>query len=245
MLRFSCCLLIALLVFPIQAEEAAVDKPVAKYDAVDRYAERQIEGWRVLVHRDLLAADRAELRERTLKLLSDHLFRITTQVPEAAVVQLRTIPIWMEVAHPKHPCMCYHSDAGWLRENDMNPAKAGGVELANCENFLTWTKAQPWMVLHELAHGYHHQFLPEGYENPEVLAAYHSAKQARRYDSILHNNGRKEKAYAMNNQQEYFAEQTEAFFGTNDFFPFVNAELREHDPLMHELLQKLWNTKSP
>ena len=30
-----------------------------------------------------------------------------------------------------------------------------------------------------------------------------------------------EKAYALNNPQEYFAEATEAFFGTNDFYPFV------------------------
>lgn len=228
---------------PLRAEEAVPAKPALKYDAVERYAEQQIEGWRVLVHRDLFAEKRTELRERTLKLLGNHLFRITTIVPEAAVVQLRKIPIWVEVAHPKHPCMCYHPDAGWLQDNGMNPAKAGGVELANCENFLNWTRDQPWMVLHEMAHGYHHQYLPKGFDNPEVLAVYQSAKQAGLYDSILRISGKKEKAYALNNQQEYFAEQTEAFFGTNDFFPFVKAELREHDPQMHELLGKLWKIK--
>jgi hypothetical protein len=228
---------------PLCAEEAVPAKPALKYDAVERYAEQQIEGWRVLVHRDLFLENRTELRERTLKLLGNHLFRITTIVPDAAVVQLRKIPIWVEVAHPRHPCMCYHPDAGWLQDNDMNPAKAGGVELANCENFLNWTRDQPWMVLHEMAHGYHHQYLPKGFDNPQILAVYQSAKQARLYDSILRINGKKEKAYALNNQQEYFAEQTEAFFGTNDFFPFVKAELREHDPQMHELLEKLWKIK--
>ena len=243
MFKYSFCLVFAAMLLPLHAEDPSGAKAALKYDAVERYAEQQIEGWRVLVHRDLFAENRTELRERTLKLLGNHLFRITTIVPEAAVIQLRKIPIWVEVAHPKHPCMCYHPDPAWLQDNGMNPAKAGGVELANCENFLNWTRDQPWMVLHEMAHGYHHQYLPKGFDNPEVLAVYQSAKQAGLYDSILRISGKKEKAYALNNQQEYFAEQTEAFFGTNDFFPFVKAELREHDPQMHELLGKLWKIK--
>ena len=47
-------------------------------------------------------------------------------------------------------------------------------------------------------------------------------------------------AYALNNPQEYFAESTEAYFGVNDFYPFVRAELKEHDPDMSSLMQTLW-----
>ena len=36
---------------------------------------------------------------------------------------------------------------------------------------------------------------------------------------------------------------TEAFFGTNDFYPFVRAELQQHDPLMYQLLKKLWKVE--
>jgi hypothetical protein len=39
---------------------------------------------------------------------------------------------------------------------------------------------------------------------------------------------------------EYFAECSEAFFSTNDFFPFNKEELQKHDPEMFELLHKLW-----
>ena len=28
--------------------------------------------------------------------------------------------------------------------------------------------------------------------------------------------------------------------GVNDFFPFVRAELREHDPRMHALMESIW-----
>lgn len=39
---------------------------------------------------------------------------------------------------------------------------------------------------------------------------------------------------------EYFAEGTEAYFYRNDFYPFVRAELKEHDPVLHDLLEEIW-----
>lgn len=36
--------------------------------------------------------------------------------------------------------------------------------------------------------------------------------------------------YALSNEKECFAELTEAWLGTNDYYPFVQAELLEHDP---------------
>jgi hypothetical protein len=49
----------------------------------------------------------------------------------------------------------------------------------------------------------------------------------------------------MNNADEYFAESSEAFFGTNDFYPFVRAELIEHDPQMADALRKAWHVAAP
>ena len=49
-----------------------------------------------------------------------------------------------------------------------------------------------------------------------------------------------DRAYAMTNPMEYFAEGTEAFFSRNDFFPFNRDELRQHDPGLDALLSRLW-----
>jgi Mlc titration factor MtfA (ptsG expression regulator) len=49
-----------------------------------------------------------------------------------------------------------------------------------------------------------------------------------------------DRAYAMTDHKEYFAEATEAFFGRNDFFPFTADELQKHDPGIFALLQKVW-----
>ncbi|NNM31053.1 MAG: metallopeptidase, partial [Akkermansiaceae bacterium] len=40
--------------------------------------------------------------------------------------------------------------------------------------------------------------------------------------------------------KEYFAEGTEAWFYRNDFYPFVRAELKEHDPLLYKELREIW-----
>jgi hypothetical protein len=40
---------------------------------------------------------------------------------------------------------------------------------------------------------------------------------------------------------EYFAEASEAWFGTNDFYPYVKSELEEHDPAIAALLGRVWN----
>jgi hypothetical protein len=210
-------------------------------DPIEQYAKRRLEGWDVLVNKRLLEKAQQELGEQTLKVLGEHLFRISRVVPAAALARLRKIPIWVELAHPLHPCMCYHPSADWLREHGMSPAKAGAVEIANAKNFLSWTLDQPWMVLHELAHGYHHQVL--GFDNAEVRACYERAVASRTYEAVLHIRGHKRRHYALTNDKEYFAEATEAYFGTNDFFPFVRAELQRHDPGAFDLMEKLWGVR--
>ena len=213
--------------------------PAQKYEPVEAYEEKTIEGWRVLVNKRLLR-DEPELSAQTLALLQHQLYQIPRMVPEGAVAKLRKVTIWVEEKEPHHPCMAYHPDPGWLRRHDMNPQKAKCVEVANARNFLTWTRQQPWMVLHELAHAYHHQFMPDGYDNADVRETLRVAKEQKLYDSVLHINGRNQRAYALTNPMEYLAEASEAYFGTNDFFPFVRAELKKHDPAGYALMQKIW-----
>ncbi|MFT6178436.1 MAG: hypothetical protein ACJAQT_001282 [Akkermansiaceae bacterium] len=50
-----------------------------------------------------------------------------------------------------------------------------------------------------------------------------------------------ERAYAMTDHKEYFAETSEAIFAQNDFFPFNRKELKSHDPEMFKLLRLLWD----
>lgn len=217
-----------------------VQAALPKYTPTSDYTAREIEGWKVLVNNQLLS-EHSDLADNVLKLLKHQLYQITRVVPEGPLKELRRIPIWTEYKAPRHPCMCYHPNRQWLIENDFNPEKERSVEIANAENFLKWTHDQPWMVMHELAHSYHHCVL--GYDHAELNQVYKDAVKSKQYESVLHINGQPRRAYALNNDQEYFAEATEAFFGTNDFYPFVRAELKQHDPNMYQLLKKLWKVE--
>ena len=229
------------------APAPAPDKPALQdapppYEPTSAYEERRIEGWRVMVLGAFLRGE-PELAAETLKVLGSQLHQVCRVAPAPALEKLKRVTIWVELAEGNHPCMAYHPDAGWLRNHGMNPDKARCVEIANAKNFLAWTLDQPWMVLHELAHAYHHQFLPGGYGNPEIAAAYKEAMEAKRYESVLHCRGADRRAYAATNPMEYFAENSEAYFGVNDFYPFVRAELKRHDPAAYALLEKLWGVK--
>lgn len=89
-------------------------------------------------------------------------------------------------------------------------------------------------------------FLPDGFENSKVNAMFLRAKVSGSYDNVerWYGNGRantKERAYALSNPMEYFAESSEAYFTRNDFFTFNAEELRGHAPAMSGLLSELWS----
>jgi hypothetical protein len=207
------------------------------YAPTSAYSRREIRGWLVLVSGTLLERD-PSLASDTLELLDAKLLDVERAIPPHALAKLKAVRIWLERDDPKFPGGAYHPSRQWLVEHGFNPDKAKCVELGNAHNFLSWSKEQPMMVLHELAHAYHDQVL--GYDDPDIRDAYEHAKGSGIYDHVLRINGHVERAYAMNNDQEYFAELSEAYFGTNDFFPFVRAEIKQHDPRMFDVLKKVW-----
>lgn len=226
---------------PCFANTAPTTQPAP---AADPYEIVPLEGWTVRVNR-ALSIGQPKLCAQVMKLLDFQLYQITREVPPPALGKIQSVVIWVELNDPLFPCMCYHPDHDWVVGHGLDARKTHGVELANARNFLEWEHRQPWMVLHELGHAYHHDFLPGGFDNPQIKAAYENAREKGLYDAVLRNNGRTERAYAMTNPMEYFSECTEAFFGTNDFYPFVRPELKVHDPRGYQMMKSLWNMGSP
>lgn len=204
-----------------------------------------IEGWRVLIDERLFHENRAAT-EKALDLLRVQLREITEKLPPAAVTNLRQITLWFSPEYPNtKPKAEYHPAAQWLREHNRNPAMAKGVEFTNIDQFEAETRRMPNFTLHELAHAFHHQFLTNGFENAAIKTVFDRAKASGAYDKVERWNGAvllptKERAYALTNPMEYFAETTEAFFSRNDFFPFTREELKSHDLEMYQLLARLW-----
>jgi hypothetical protein len=199
----------------------------------------EIEGWTVVLAPDIREERNAEGRKKAITALANHLQRIKYIVPEDRLEKLMKLPIWMEWHH-ELSSMQYHPDRGWLIGHKYDPRLAKHVHIpraADLYNPATWAK-HPYVVLHELAHAYHDQVL--SFDDPAVIKVYDAAKEKKLYDNVLLFTGQHVKHYALTNHKEYFAETTEAYFGVNDFYPFVRAELKEHDPEGFGLMEAVW-----
>jgi hypothetical protein len=79
-----------------------------------------------------------------------------------------------------------------------------------------------------------------GFENPRVKQVWDKYVASERGVRVLKIDGAKVRHYAMTNHKEFFAEMSEAYFGTNDFFPFVHGELKESEPETFTMLREIW-----
>lgn len=222
--------------------ESAVLKGSAPAPAETAFAWRSVSGWTLRINRKLLETDATRV-DRALVLLEGMLEEIVRVVPEAAVRELRKVPLYFSPSYPeKRPGAEYHSSAGWLREHGRDPAMAQGVEFTNVGIFDAEIRRMPNFALHELAHAYHDRVL--GFGEADIVRCYKKAEAGGSYERVERQDseGRKSvgRAYALSNPKEYFAECSEAFFARNDFFPYNREELRGHDPEMFEVLQKVW-----
>jgi len=202
---------------------------------------RIVAGWQVHVSKRLLQQE-GPTTTRALELLRVQLEEVVRVMPKPVATRLQQVPLWFSPEYPGvRPTAEYHPDRQWLCDHGRDPAMAKAVEFTNVRLFEKETRRMPFFAFHELAHAHHDQVL--GSDNAGVQAVYEAAKKSGRYDKVKRWTGEKiteERAYAMTNAKEYFAESSEAYFGRNDFYPFTRAELKEHDPQMYDLLEWLW-----
>ena len=199
----------------------------------------KLEGWTIEWDPEIAKSNDALFFSDIRMALSNHFQRIKFLLPEDKVTALQTLPIRVDKKHELSN-MQYHPSKGWLISNGYDPKLEKRVHIPRAENLLkrsTWQK-HPYVILHELAHAYHDQIL--SFENKEIIEAYKRSEKAGLYERVLLYRGGKTRHYARTNHKEFFAEMTESYVGVNDFYPFVRAELKEHDPQTYGLMEKIW-----
>lgn len=225
--------------FAQSAQKGVDPKPTEKGGSFDPVA-KAIEGWIVHIDPALLKGEHAEMGSRALRMLADHLNRISLLVQGDQLVRLKKCEIWIEREHPSLRAMQYHPSESWLRRNGHDPRLTKKVHIPRAEVLVSRSQLlkHPAVVLHELSHAYHDQFL--GFDYKPIVDCYEKAMQDGTYEKVLLYTGSFAKHYGATSPNEYFAEGTEAYFYRNDFYPFVRAELKEHDPTLHAELEKIW-----
>ncbi|MEN9975691.1 MAG: hypothetical protein RLZZ282_1697, partial [Verrucomicrobiota bacterium] len=219
----------------VLAAHAAETSPIPTSRTV-----RIIQEWSVRVDDRLLEPPNQELGSRILKSLDARLSNIKAVVRPFCLAKLQRIPIVLDMTHGQLVPMQYHPEPDWLIANGYSP------ELANCVHIPVAARlleprqinVQPWCVLHELAHAYHDQVL--GFDEARIRDHFKAYKESGHGDSSLLITGEHVRHYALTDHKEFFAEMTEAYFGTNDFFPFNRGELMTAEPAIYQLMTTLW-----
>jgi hypothetical protein len=202
---------------------------------------RTIEGFSILVDDSLLpgAPDEALGRD-ALDFLRAKLTEIRIVLPREKVDALRKVTIVLDTECGTLGSMQYHPSADWLADNGYPRSLEKCVHLPRARDVATSRNIneQPWVILHELAHAYHDQVL--GFEDPRVLAAWEDFKASGKGNDALLYDGSRVKHYGLTDQKEFFAEMTEAYFGSNDFHPFNRAQIKTEFPKLYDLLAEIW-----
>ena len=231
-LLLSLCLVF--LVYPTGTRGASADQPASR-------AERSIEGFRVRVDERLLpgCAD-DEVGRAALAFLASKLADIRIVVPADKLERLRQVTIVLDASCGDLASMQYHPSGDWLESHGYPRDLEKCIHLPRAADVATRRNVneQPWVVLHELAHAYHDQVL--GFDEPRILAAWEAFKADGRGQSTLLFDGSRTKHYGLTDHKEFFAEMTEAYFGSNDFQPFNRAELKTDHPAIYALLTDIW-----
>ena len=222
--------------------------------AVPRGWETQtIAGFQVLFSPALLRDEASSVRAH--QFMRDQLDAVTRFVPPAALQQLRRVRLWLDLdasgssralAFYKSPPSIFTASRG-DRPTEHNFGYGGfhgamflGIVFPNIVDAIAISGvSRAMIVLHELAHAYHHQML--GMWNPDVKQTYEAAKP--RVSTAMCHSGMAMYApvgYAMSNEREYFSGLTEAYFRRNAQNSFDANELKSYDDGFR-LVERAWN----
>lgn len=217
--------------------------PLKAQLSVNGYKNYNLSGFNVLVQNTAFTMD-SSLTNSAISLLQTKLQEILQfDISQTKIRELKAVPIFMDWNTTTGAAQ-YHPSQAWLIANGYIPQKAMCVEISNIKNFINWTNQnQPYMVLHELAHAYHHRVL--NFNSTTITNAFNNAVSNNLYQNVSYHIGGgnysiRPKAYALSNDIEYFAEITEAYFGLNDYFPFNYNDLRNYDVVGFNVAKSIW-----
>jgi hypothetical protein len=201
---------------------------------------RKIAGWNVRIDDRLLRAPNDELGGRAIRALEAKLSDINAVVATNKLEKLHAVTIVLDLSQGNLTAMQYHPDRGWLVEHGYDPELQHCVHIPVASELLEprQINVQPWCVLHELAHAYHDQVL--GFDDNWIRTAYERYKKSGHGDDVLLATGERGRHYALTDHKEFFAEMTESYFGTNDFYPFNRGELMTAEPEIYQLMLSVW-----
>ena len=185
---------------------------------------KSIEGWTVHVDPAMLeGGEHAEEGSKALKMLANHLQRISILVPEDRLKKMKTLEIWIEHHHPSLGAMQYHPSVQWLKSNGHDPRLHRKVHVVRASALLSRGQMlkHPAVILHELAHAYHDQIL--SFNNKKIIDAFKKAEASKSYEKVLLFNGSTVRHYALSQSQGILRRGHRSLFLSQRFLSLSSA----------------------
>lgn len=205
----------------------------------EKYIDIDVLGWKVKVNDRLLEGDTSVLK-KSLGLFGKELYDISHVLPSKSISILKTIIFWFEKETTTHGYTGEYwppNSQEYLIEHGGDPRKAGGIEIVAGKYIDAKAVFEDWVILHELAHAYHH--LTVQYDE-RIRKIYEVILNAGLYRNVRRGLDKLHHGYALTNYKEYFAEITTMYFGHNSYYPFDRFDLKHYDPLGYKLVEDIW-----
>lgn len=197
-------------------------------------------GFRVAVSRPDMRRHQAAHVGLLLDVVRAQLTTIELRLPLAAAEKLRATAIMLTDVGSICPIACYTpgQDAVVIR---IDPFDDGS----------TYAQRSPVRntMLHELAHAYHFEHIPNGYDNQCIKDLYQKAVDGGQYEEVaaishtldaLKHSVWTGRHYALANDREFFAEFSETYFAYNDYWPYNRAHLMVKDNDLARAIAEIW-----
>ena len=200
----------------------------------------QMSWWTVYV--ECLVYDTSGLADRIIDYTRAQMATAADRLPATSIGTLRHTPVWIEVSFNDAENMAvYMEDVQEPGSVDLPYLNGIRVSADAIEEELAYEIPEGFAI-HELSHAWHCLTYDPCWSGTRIMSAYAAAMSDDLYDSVAYLYGGDERAYAATDDAEYFAELSEAWFDSNDYFPFNRADVVVHDPVGAKAVEESWNS---
>lgn len=197
------------------------------------YTKLNINGWTVYVSPAYKQKTRA--RNIIINKIKKQTAAMVADLPDKQLAGLRKGHIWVEPGRHYRVLGRYFNTKSMIYQENLNPAKLYHVEIF--ETFAD--RKYPTLMLHELAHVYHDRKLR--FQSAKIKRLFNAFET--QFPSAKDKCGRPVKAYALENENEFFATFTESYFNDTCGYPYNQANIRKNHPDMYAFLAKVWGVE--
>jgi len=222
---------------------------IVNYRVPERaYVVTNLSGWTVHLEQELVE-DQPELADKARRRLAEKLQEVLFLLPSQTHPRLKRLPVFLLLGEEatkggRDNGAEYFQKRAPNYWNWIDPRWGSALVIYSARNYV-WLSDE-WAVrllIHEMSHAWHLEQWPEAQE--DILAAWKHAQTNHLYLNVKAVNGTVvTRAYALDNQLEYFAELSCAYFWRGEYEPFDQKALQNYDPVGVAMLRKIWGASA-